>query len=215
LREALLWAGVLPVAAFLPFHIEMRFFAPAFPVVLIWIAAGLWRVGAWMAETLHHWRNGDGESAGRLPAVPALGSLETGQVLAVVALVTLVLGYWGWTHAQVIQQGRGDLNYAHRQVALWMRDHLPAEAAIMSRDLAISLYAERGFVASPRADYAAYLDYARRKGASYLVVDENELRVLRPYLVALLNDANPPPELEPVYSAADQRGRTLVYRIKD
>jgi len=210
LREALLWAGALPVLAFLPFHIEIRFFSPAFLVVLIWIAAGLWRVGAWVAETVHNWRNGDGEGGS-----PVRGNLETSQVIVVVVLMALVLGYWGWMHTKVIAQGRGDLNYAHKEAGLWLRDHVPTEAAVMSRDLAISLYAERGFVPSPRADYAAYLDYARRKGATYLVVDENELRVLRPYLATLLNDANPPPELSPVYSTSDQRGRTIVYRIKD
>jgi hypothetical protein len=85
----------------------------------------------------------------------------------------------------------------------------------MSRDLAVSLYAERGFVVSPRADYAAYLAYARRKGATHLLVDERELRVLRPHLAFLLDDANPPTELAPVYVGGDTHGRIIVYQIKD
>ena len=97
----------------------------------------------------------------------------------------------------------------------WLREHAPADAKVMTRDLAVALYAERGFVPSPRAEYDAYLDYARRKGATYLVVDEHELRVLRPHLAFLLNDANPPPELLPLFAAVDGRGRTIVYQIKD
>ena len=215
LHEALLWAGVLPVLAFLPFHIEIRFFSPAFPALIIWIAAGLWRIGAWVAETLRNWRSPDDRAT-----IPSSGSAprpgsEGGQLVVVALLLTLVLAYWGWMHTKVVAQGQGDLNYAHKQAGYWLREMVPVDAAIMSRDLAISLYAERGFVPSPRADYAAYLDYARRKGADYLVVDEHELRVLRPFLGALLNDANPPPELEPVYGVRDQHGRTIIYRIKD
>ncbi|NLG27295.1 MAG: glycosyltransferase family 39 protein [Chloroflexi bacterium] len=214
LQEALLWAGALPVLSFLPFHIEIRFFSPAFPMLLIWIAAGLWRMGAWVAETVRNYRAGESEAL-----IPAQGSAavpgsERVQRIVTLALLVLVLGYWGWMHTKVVAQGRGDLDYAHKAAGLWLRESAPAEAVVMSRDLAISLYAERGFVPSPRAEYAAYLDYARRKGVTHLVVDEHELRVLRPFLGALLNDANPPPELEGVYTASDQRGRTIVYRIK-
>ena len=123
--------------------------------------------------------------------------------------------YFGLAHYHVVTRGQRALNFAHKEVGLWFRVHTPEGVSIMSRDLAISLYAERGFVASPRAAYAEYLDYARRKGAEYLVVDERELRALRPYLSFLLNDREPPPELEPVFGAADAHGRTLAYRIKD
>lgn len=206
--EVILWFGILPVLSFLPFHIEVRFFSPAFPAMLIWVAVGLRDMGAWLAETLAHWRFGHIRKG-------QVEYLKRWQPRAVVLLSALLMVYLGFTHARVIERGSQDLSYAHKEIGLWLKKYAPPDAAIMSRDLAISLYAERGFVASPRADYATYLDYARRKGATYLVVDERELRVLRPHLAFLLDDTNPPPELERVFSAVDGRGRTIGYRIKD
>jgi hypothetical protein len=127
----------------------------------------------------------------------------------------VLLGFLGWAHVRTVEVGSRNLAFAHEAAGLWLRDHAPPDAAIMSRDLAISLYAERGFVASPRADYDAYLDYARRKGATHLVVDEYELTVLRPHLGFLLNETNSPADLEYLFGAQDARGRTIVYRIKD
>jgi 4-amino-4-deoxy-L-arabinose transferase-like glycosyltransferase len=207
--ESILWLGILPVLSFLPFHVEVRFLSPAFPAMLIWAAAGLQDLGNWLGETVSHWRRGPARPEDQ-DERPATQWHPTPLVL----LVGLLVVYLSFAHARIIQGGTDDLSYAHKVAGIWLRSHSPEQAAIMSRDLAISLYAERAFVASPRADYAPYLDYAHRKGATYLVVDEHELRVLRPHLAFLLDDANPPPELEPVFAATDGRGRTIVYRIK-
>jgi len=207
-HEAFLLFTALPVLAFLPFHVEIRFFSPAFPALLIWLAAGLRDVAAWFLETLAHWR---------FPSLEERHArfLERWRSAVVLGLVFVLVLYFGVVHLQVVKRGMASLNYAHKWAGLWLKENSPRDAAIMSRDLAISLYAERGFVVSPRADYTAYLDYARRKGADYLVVDEYELRKLRPYLAFLLDTANPPPELEPVFTVKDAHGHTIVYRIKD
>jgi len=209
-HEALLWFGALPVLSFLPFHVEVRFFSPAFPVLVIWAAVGVWGLASWLAETLGHWRLG---------AEPDLDEkrwpLARWHGIALLLLVVGLSGYWGVVHARTVQQGVADMTFSHEAAGRWLREHAPADAKVMTRDLAVALYAERGFVPSPRAEYDAYLDYARRKGATYLVVDEHELRVLRPHLAFLLNDANPPPELLPLFAAVDGRGRTIVYQIKD
>jgi 4-amino-4-deoxy-L-arabinose transferase-like glycosyltransferase len=208
--EALLWFGLLPLASFLPFHIEVRFLSPALPALLIWLAAGFWMLGSWLAETASHWRYGSAWP-GDVQAV----YLSRWQLTAVVVLLVPMALYLSFAHVRVIQRGMGDLRYGHKAAGLWLREHTPPEASIMSRDLAVSLYAERGFVVSPRADYATYLAYARHKGATHLLVDEHELRVLRPHLAFLLDEANPPAELEPIYSGQDAHGKVIVYRIKD
>jgi len=125
------------------------------------------------------------------------------------------VAYLGFAHVRTVRHGMADFSYGHKEAGLWLKENTPADEAIMSRDLAISLYAQRGFVASPRAEYVEYLDYAARHGADYLVVDERELRVLRPHLAFLLDEDSPPSELEPVFSVMDDKGRTIVYRIKD
>lgn len=209
-NEGLLWFGILPVLSFLPFHVEIRFFSPAMPALLIWVAEGLWAMGAWFAETVAQWRS---EKPSVAPPPPP-ATKPVVQTVAASVLLIILLAYMSWMHWRTIDAGMKDLSYAHKMAGLWLKENAPADASIMSRDLAVSLYAERKFVVSPRAEYAEYLAYARKKGATYLLVDERELRTIRPHLSFLLDDANPPPELEPVYSSVDGRGRTILYRIR-
>ncbi|MFH1084367.1 MAG: glycosyltransferase family 39 protein [Chloroflexota bacterium] len=205
-HEAALWCAALPVLSFLLFHIEVRFFSPAFPAVLIWTAAGLAQIGRWADETRAAW------SRDTPPAAPLDGPL--GRAVAW-TLAAVLVAYFGLAGARTVQAGMASLNDAHKAAGLWLREQTPPDAAVMSRDLAISIYAERGFVVSPRTEYRQYLEYARRKGATYLVVDERELTVLRPHLAFLLDDTDPPPELEPALSLRDRHGLTLIYRLKD
>jgi hypothetical protein len=188
-EDALLAAGALPVATFLTFHVQQRFFAPAFPFLLIATATGLW--------ALRH----------RL--VPQSGRRRLAATLAV--LVALA-AYLGWAHGAVVRHGQESFELAHKAAGLWLRHHSPSEAKIMSRDLGISLYAERGYVTSPRASWPELLAYGRARGATHLVVDEAEARVLRPWLGILL-DA-PPPDIRLLATARDRHGRTWVFRLR-
>lgn len=207
--EALLWFGIAPLASFLPFHIEVRFLSPALPALVIWLAAGLWALSNWLAETVAHWRSGS-----VAPEDVRGLQFQRWRLIAVFLFLIPLIAYLGFAHVRVIQRGMRDLRYGHKAAGLWLKEHTPPEASIMSRDLAVSLYAERGFVVSPRTDYASYLAYARRKGATHILVDEHELRVLRPHLAFLLDDAHPPAELEPVYVGRDTHGRVIIYQIK-
>ena len=215
--ETVLWFAILPVLAFLPFHVEARFFSAAFPVLLIWLSSGVWELGAWVVETLWHWRHASavGGETLRPSSRDAIYPDRPAQPIAVSLLLVGLALYLGLAHYRVVTRGRRDLSYAHKEVGIWLKENTDSDSAIMTRDLALSLYAERGFVASPRAGYADYLDYARRKGADYVVVDEYELRTLRPHLSFLLDEVNPPEDLAFIYAAVDGRGRTLVYRIED
>ena len=40
-KELFLIASVVPVLIFLPFHIELRYFAPMLPLLLLWLAKGI------------------------------------------------------------------------------------------------------------------------------------------------------------------------------
>jgi 4-amino-4-deoxy-L-arabinose transferase-like glycosyltransferase len=188
-EEALLAAAALPVASFLTFHVQQRFFAPALPVLLVWTGTALW-------AALWEWR-------GRL------GWARRG--LATAALLLALAGYLAWAHGRVIERGVLSQEPAHAAAGRWLRGHSPPEARIMSRDLAISLYAERGYVGSPRLPWEPFLEFGRRRGATHLVVDEQEARVLRPWLGFLLE--RPPAGIELIATARDHHGRTLVFRL--
>jgi hypothetical protein len=111
----------------------------------------------------------------------------------------------------VLRRGLATFDYAHEAAGRWLARHSPPDARIMSRDPAIALYAGRMHVPSPRAPLSEMLAYGRRHGATHLVVDEEEVTRVRPYLRGLLGE--PPPALARLAATRDRRGRTLIFRI--
>ncbi|HBY94779.1 MAG TPA: hypothetical protein DEP84_12615 [Chloroflexi bacterium] len=196
-RELFMLGAAAPVLAFLPFHVELRFFSPAFPVLLIWSAHGLERVGQWFVAT---WQTSFGSS-------PGARVVRLGPVLpvGVVLLFFLVMSVFA------ARDGIRATKFGHKEAGLWLRAHAPPDAAIMTRDLAVPLYADRAWVASPRAEWPAFLSYARAHSAGYLVVDEWEIRRVRPFLAGLL-DA-PPPEVELVWQQPEADEGTRIFRF--
>lgn len=196
-REFFLVAAMAPVLAFLPFHVELRFFSPAFPVLLIWSAHGLARIGDWTVAT---WQT-------CFAASPGSRAARFGQSLP----VALVLLFFVAMSAFAAREGIRATKFGHKEAGLWLRAHTPPDAAVITRDLAVPLYADRAWVASPRAEWPTFVSYARAHGADYLVVDEWEVQRVRPFLANLL-DA-PPPEVELVWqqSGGDEGTRVLRF----
>jgi hypothetical protein len=103
------------------------------------------------------------------------------------------------------------------ETAAWLAEALPAGSPIMTRNTETALYAGHPMVAFPRAEWPQIVEYAKARGARYLVVDDKEIREVRPYLAPLLEDNGAPlPEgLAPV-SRLERDGRTvLIYEFKN
>jgi 4-amino-4-deoxy-L-arabinose transferase-like glycosyltransferase len=198
--EAYWFAALLPLLAFLPFHVEIRFFAPALPIALAWVGRGALAMGDWAAATLQSLL---GTRVLRVWLRRLLVALPT--LLVAVAFVGLSI--------LAVRQGERGTDFGHREAGLWLKDHAPADSVLMSRDLAIALYAEREWVPSPRAEMSQFLDYARSHGADYVAVDEREVTVVRPQLKELLHPETAPKGLRLVYQYAGKKGRTLVYAL--
>jgi len=203
-REAFLLTIVAaPMLSFLPFHIEIRFFAPAFPVLLMWTAHGLAAIGRWVVES---WRC----------MQPEVGS-ETRQRHLYAALSVLPLGlvlvYFCVVIPTVVLSGQRSLDWTHKDAGLWLRQHAAPDATIMTRDLAIAVYAQRPWIPSPNADYDHVMVYARYHNADYFVIDENEITTLRPQLGPLLNEQDPPQGLIYQETFSNGKRRTIIYRI--
>lgn len=212
-RELFLGGAMLPIAAFFPFHVELRFFSPAFPILLIWVAHGLVLVGGWLAATRQ-----------RLLLEMARGRQARGDVALEILrdsklqtpdfkLSALLLLFFLAMNLVAAREGMRVTKYGHKEAGLWLRAHAPADAAIMTRDLAVPLYAERQWVASPRADWPAFVAYARAHGADYLVVDRWEVTRVRPHLAFLL-DGPLPPEIELLWQQADGAEGTRIFRFR-
>jgi hypothetical protein len=191
-------AALIPFSGFLAFHIEARYFAPALPVLLLWAAQGARELGNWLYQTVAIWR-------GR----PLAGHWTTALVqwgpAGVLVLVLVSLLPLTARAAQV------SVPLHYKTVGLWLRAHTPAGMKVMTRQGTITLYADRLQVPLPYADWPDVLEAARVHGAGYLVVDEAELRVVRPQLAFLLQET--PPELAFVRSFEGGFRRTRVYRF--
>lgn len=186
--EILLAATVAPVASFLAFHVQQRFFAPAFPGLLIWTAAGL--------EDFFR----------RLPAVRF-------RLVTAAAGALALAGYFIWADVAIARHGIATSDFGHEEAGLWLKAYSAPDAKIMTQDTAISVYAGRGYVFSPRAPLDRFLDYGGRHGATHVVVDEAEVKAVRPFLKPLLD--SPPPGLAPLFTARDGHvGRTLIYSVR-
>jgi 4-amino-4-deoxy-L-arabinose transferase-like glycosyltransferase len=197
-HEALLVAALVPLLAFLPFGILMRYFTPAFPVLLMWTARGALDLGVWLQDTLELSR-GRPVSSGRLKTM--LEWLPAG-VVVLFFLVMVPVVAWAGLSATF---------FGHKEVGLWLRTHTPPGAVVMVEELGIAVYADRRWVPSPHADWTRFIEYARAHDATHLVVDTYELTHVRPYLAFLLKTGTPELELE--FSFEDSHGRTLVYYI--
>jgi len=199
-RETFLVSAVLPVLVFLPFHIELRYFAPMLLVLILWLAKGLDSLGSWLSSTLQQW------------SMFAARSGRIGQALTVVLCAGLV-AYFLALQPVELRDGLAGMNPSRREAGLWLRENSSADALVMSRDPEVAFYAERSWIASPNEPYERVIDYVRMRGASYLVIDEREVTVIRPQLQMLLNENAPPAGLRHVYTAEDPRGKTIVYSV--
>ncbi len=199
----LFWAAALVpmLAAFLPFHVEIRFFAPALPIALAWVGRGVVVMGDWAANT----------AQALLVDRPLGAGLR--RFLSALPLVLVCVAFVGLT-AVAVAEGRRSTDFGHREAGLWLKEHAPQGSVVMARDLAVALYADLEWVPSPRAEMHEFLAYARAHGVDYVVVDEREVTVIRPHLQALLRPETAPPQFKLAYQFVGNKGRTLVYALR-
>jgi len=200
LREGFLLAAALPAFIFLPFHIELRYFAPMLPILLLWVAKGAGALGQWFQATWTRLRPGSAE-----------GRLGEGLTLLLAALLA---AYFLVLQPRVVQDGLADMSVSRREAGLWLKANASSDALIMSRDTEVPFYAERRWAATPNEEYVRFITYVRKRGAQFVVIDEREAKVIRPQLAFLLDEDAAPPELKRVYAARDARGNSVVYEVR-
>jgi 4-amino-4-deoxy-L-arabinose transferase-like glycosyltransferase len=199
-KELFLIAAVLPVLVFLPFHIELRYFATALPILWLWVVRGLDALAEWANQTLANL----GVAARR----------RSGVSTALVASVTvLMVLFFLAVQPQVVQEGLSRMGTSRRDAGLWLKENSGVDVLVMSRDTEVPFYAQRRWAATPHEDYQTFIAYVQKRRADYVVVDEREATVIRPQLKSLLDEASPPPELRHAYTASDDRGKTIVYEV--
>jgi 4-amino-4-deoxy-L-arabinose transferase-like glycosyltransferase len=188
------------VVTFLPFFYGTRFFAPAFPILLIWTAQGALYLGAWLHETAVLWY---GKPLCSI-YLKTLRWLPAGTVTGLMIL-TIPLG---------AQRCIAGTFYGHKEAGLWLKVHSSVDAKVMTEEPAAALYADRRWVPSPRTDWVSFLRYARDHGANYFVVYDFQLLEQQAQIAHMLQSA---PEFELVFTFEESHmpvsKKTLVYHI--
>jgi hypothetical protein len=187
---------------FLPFIFVPRLFAPAFPILLIWTARGALDLGRWLQDTVELWRE---KSLSNPHLRSVLGWVPAGMVTGILILTIPVMAH-GWISTTI---------FGYKEAGLWLKAHTPADAKVMTQEVAVALYADRHWVPSPNTDWAHFMQYARSHDANYLVVVDSKLIEHQPQLAHTLQKGAP--ELELVFSFIESHMpgsiKTLVYRF--
>ncbi len=183
-------------------HMLSRLLLPLVPIALIWAGFGVQRFITWGQETLvatHAVQHRSLAWLGRVWPVLVVGLL-------------VVLSLRGQFSA--LREGQASIAPSHKEAGLWLASASSPGDAIMTRNTEVALYANRPPVDFPNANLDRVLAYAATHNARYLVVDDIELRLVRPQLAYLAEPATTPPELERVATFPGQVRTTYVFRIR-
>jgi 4-amino-4-deoxy-L-arabinose transferase-like glycosyltransferase len=179
----------VPLAAIPASVIDPRYFLPPLPAFMIVTAQGF----RWLE--------------GRLPSIRLPVITQPVSLAAILLVGTLAI----FTLASLAGPFLYPRPTAYRTAGLALRGTLPAGSHIVARKRQIPFYAGGVWEWLPFAELDDVLAYAKSHNADYLVLDEFTTPTLRPHLAYLLDPANAPANLTPIY--VDQPGEVVVYQI--
>jgi 4-amino-4-deoxy-L-arabinose transferase-like glycosyltransferase len=207
--EAFWFAAIIPLAILFISKVETRYLVPLVPIIFVWTAYGFVGMGSWLAGTVDQVRQ-PGKSA------PQASLPDRGRAVSAVAIALLIVAAGLSVRLQLgtarVEQAK--LPLSHKEAGLWLAQNSQEGEAVMTRDRELALYADRPLIALPRGDWATVLDYGQARGADYLVIDDWEIRELRPELSFLLDPSQAPAEAEYLRTFVDPRRTTYVYRLR-
>ncbi len=188
--EWYLVASLLPLAGFLLFVVEVRYFVSAVPALCIVAAIGLARL----------------RQIGQ-PAESETGPSRMGMIVLVVVLVSFV----PWLVRPWFRQ---DPSAVEKAAGLWLRQTEGRGAVLVGRYPRVAYYAEATAVPFSPLPLDGLLAEARKHGGRFLIADSVVLPDTRPDLLMLTAGSSGRADLEPIHVEEDRAGRrVVVYRI--
>jgi hypothetical protein len=187
------WRSVFLLLLFAPLGaipasvVDPRYFLPALPAAMILAAFG--------------WEWLDRRFGGRVLAP----GLRWGTALSAAALALFLA--FDLAAPFLLQRPT-----EYRRAGLALRGALPDGARMLARKRQAPFYAGAIWEWLPFADAAGVAEYARAHGADYVLLDRRTVVPLRPQLVDLLDPANAPGWLRPIYY--DEAGGVVVYFVE-
>jgi hypothetical protein len=207
--EGLLWVAILPVLAFLLFFIQERYIATLLPILIIWTAHGLARLGFWLTATLATLqRSNTSQSSSSTQPSSVVGRRS---LVAFLPALLLCLALLALTPTVMAATSTGSWRHAHRTIGLWLKPSAH-DAVVMSRYPAIAFHADaHKWVATPNAEIEAIRPYLTAKQVRYWVIDEREIK-LRPQFKPLV-EGQAPPWLHLLHQTTLDGEQLVVYEV--
>jgi hypothetical protein len=187
-KQTLFLLPLLIPLAFIPAAVvDPRYFLIPLPIFMIFTGRG-WM---WLEEKLPHVR---------LPLFPRPVSPAMPLVVATLVLFTLASLAGPFLYPRPVE---------YRAAGLALRQQIAPGAHMLARKRQVAFYANGVWDWLPFAELEDVLAYAAARRADYLVLDQYTTPDLRPQLAHLLDPANAPASLKPVYVGDE----VIVYRI--
>ncbi|MBE7553507.1 MAG: hypothetical protein HS126_20745 [Anaerolineales bacterium] len=202
-NQALFLLPLLIPLAFIPASVvDPRYFLIPLPILMIFTARGwMWLEKRLLALPLSlrgRGERGEGPLFGFVTPQPV--SLAMLLVAATLALCTLASLAGPFLYPRPLE---------YRTAGLALRQQVAPGAHILARKRQVAFYADGVWDWLPFAELEGVLAYAAAHRADYLVLDQYTTPDLRPQLAHLLDPANAPASLTPVYVGDE----VIVYRI--
>jgi hypothetical protein len=201
------WFAVVPL-----FHINARYLTPMWPICAVWIAGGVHTLLRWLHEH---------EALAKFARARKLKPVT----VAVSALLALVLVFSFLPElARVLARTPASVDrwadaVELKKAGLWIKQQGGAHAIVMSRNHAVSFYAGNydihESVTIPENTLDRIIQYARHRGAKYLVLSERYVNEY-PQLAWLIHSEPPLQALRRVYESAELPGlTTVIYEMQE
>jgi hypothetical protein len=183
--------SLLPVAGFLFFMVDSRYFVALIPILSIIAGVGLERLGP-QEDSIH---------PRRLSAV------------AILVLALVLLSFVPWIIRPWFREDPAALD---KVAGEWLRKTVGPGVVFLGRSPVIAYYAAGKSIPFSSQSYDVALAKARQAGATFLIADSDRLAATRPDLLDLASGSSCRPGIALTHTARDRTDRRMViYRITE
>lgn len=195
-KELFLFALLIPMFVLPIFWIGKRFLLPFIPILIIWLANGLDRVGSWLNNSL--------KKKAKIIGIPT-NLLPFAAILFILVIISVSI-YFLWPQKP----------YEQKLLGQWIRNNIEDEVTLVSRKDYVARYAGKPYMRPPHpANISNLRRFMLKHELRYFVIDDYMTTNIYPDLRFLMEEKNAPPWLKAVRAEKGRSTKAILYmRVK-